>query len=431
MDGDGMLRERMRGDWNRRAQEDAYYYVAFGRKNQPRDEFLSGGRDLASEIMLEFPKLPKPASTLRVLEIGCGPGRLMRQLAPEIGEIHGVDVSDEMIRLAREHLADLPNAHVHVGDGTSLNMFGDSLFDLVYSYLVFQHIPDKNVVFNYLQETHRVLMPDGVFRGQFKGWAHGGVTDTWNGIVVTSEELREFCRAERFQLLALEGIDTYYLCTTWRKIEPGIDGHQSAREPIAIRGVTTSNGADPIVPVDGPDSWFSIWIDNLPLAYGLEHLSVRAGYALGECYYLGPLEYGTLRQVNVLLPPGMPLGPAEFQLFVDGTPAGGSVTISVVPGEPLKAKVRTITDAIDLAAGSRINTRSVKALVDHVTDPNRISIRVSGERIPRFDLVCIDPRHRSYDISFSLPDSIRPGSHRVEVGCGPDMLGPFDIEVER
>ena len=35
--------ERMREDWNRRAREDAHYYVAFGRHNQDDDEFRNVG----------------------------------------------------------------------------------------------------------------------------------------------------------------------------------------------------------------------------------------------------------------------------------------------------------------------------------------------------------------------------------------------------
>ena len=47
----------------------------------------------------------------RALEIGCGPGRLMRPMSRHFVEIHGVDVSDEMIALAKEKLRDIPNAH--------------------------------------------------------------------------------------------------------------------------------------------------------------------------------------------------------------------------------------------------------------------------------------------------------------------------------
>ena len=36
----------MREDWNRRAKEDAHYYVAFGRHEQDEDEFLSTAADV-------------------------------------------------------------------------------------------------------------------------------------------------------------------------------------------------------------------------------------------------------------------------------------------------------------------------------------------------------------------------------------------------
>src|ERR671931_682236 len=113
---DTNVSRQMRSDWNERAREDAYYYVAFGRKG---------------------------------LEIGCGPGRLMRPMSWNFGEIHGVDVSDEMIRLAEDKLSNVPNAFPVQNDGTGLGCYKDELFDFVYSYAVFQHIPSREVVFNY------------------------------------------------------------------------------------------------------------------------------------------------------------------------------------------------------------------------------------------------------------------------------------------
>jgi hypothetical protein len=45
---------RMRSDWNRRAREDANYYVAFGRRGQSEEEFqaTAGGvvRNLEREL---------------------------------------------------------------------------------------------------------------------------------------------------------------------------------------------------------------------------------------------------------------------------------------------------------------------------------------------------------------------------------------------
>ena len=93
----------------------------------------------------------------------------MRPMSRHFGEIHGVDISDEMIRLAEEQLKDIPHARVHVTPDSSLSMFSGGSFDFVYSYIVFQHIPDRDIVLNYLREAGRVLKPGGILRCQLRG----------------------------------------------------------------------------------------------------------------------------------------------------------------------------------------------------------------------------------------------------------------------
>src|SRR5581483_4293096 len=153
---DPTVLERMRADWNERGREDAYYYVAFGRRDQDDEEFFATGREMAEALALE---LKRVRGRDAALEIGCGPGRLMRPMSRHFGEIHGVDVSDEMIKLAAERLRHTPNAHPHHTSGSDLRQFADATFDFVYSYAVFQHIPSREVVFNYLREAVRVLKP--------------------------------------------------------------------------------------------------------------------------------------------------------------------------------------------------------------------------------------------------------------------------------
>src|SRR5687767_7937056 len=158
---------RMQADWNRRAREDAHYFVAFGRRNQTDDEFFATAHEQVIGLRREFPRLPPAAPrSRRALEIGCGPGRLLRPMSRYFGEIHGVDVSDEMVRLAREKLAYIPHAHVHHAPNSTLEAFADGSFDFVYSYAVFQHIPSREVVFGYLEEACRVLKPGGILRCQ-------------------------------------------------------------------------------------------------------------------------------------------------------------------------------------------------------------------------------------------------------------------------
>src|SRR5260370_39552204 len=96
--GDPEVPSRMREDWNARAREDAGYYVAFGRRSQTDAEFFETASDLVRSLERELQRLPSEQRRgLRGLEIGCGPGRVMRPMARHFAELHGVDVSDEMI----------------------------------------------------------------------------------------------------------------------------------------------------------------------------------------------------------------------------------------------------------------------------------------------------------------------------------------------
>src|SRR5215831_1627870 len=196
------VEDRMRADWNQRASEDAYYYVAFGRREQDDEEFFSTAADVVKGLEWD---LKRVRGRDAALEIGCGPGRLMRPLSRYFGEIHGVDVSDEMIRLAQERLRDAPNARAHLTSGADLAQFPDDKFDFVYSYAVFQHIPSREVVFSYLREARRVLKPGGLLRCQMNGLPpHAQRYDTWSGVRISPDEISAFTREQDLQLLVLE-----------------------------------------------------------------------------------------------------------------------------------------------------------------------------------------------------------------------------------
>jgi len=104
----------------------------------------------------------------RVLEIGCGVGRLGRELAPRCGRWIGADISENMIAIARERTRHLPNVEFTALTRTALDAFPDNSLDKVYSHAVFIHL-DKVDLFLYLQEIARVLKPGGLL-----------YFDTWN-----------------------------------------------------------------------------------------------------------------------------------------------------------------------------------------------------------------------------------------------------------
>jgi len=103
------------------------------------------------------------------LEIGCGPGRLMRPLAKHFREIHGSTSRTRWCGSRASVCATRRTRFRITAPGSDLAMFADEKFDFVYSFAVFQHIPSRDVVFNYLREARRVLKPAGVLRCQLNG----------------------------------------------------------------------------------------------------------------------------------------------------------------------------------------------------------------------------------------------------------------------
>src|ERR1700677_4457119 len=169
--GDPEVASQMRDDWNARAKEDAGYYVSFGRRDSDDALFFATATEVIhGGLECELVRVPlEQRGNWRALEIGCGPGRLMRPMSRHFVEIHGVDVSDEMITLAKQKLRDIPNAHTYVTDGSTLPMFADESFEFVYSYAVFQHIPAREVIVSYLREIHRVMKTGGLPALHFNG----------------------------------------------------------------------------------------------------------------------------------------------------------------------------------------------------------------------------------------------------------------------
>jgi len=97
----------------------------------------------------------------RTLDLGCGWGRVLKPVLDRRADAVGIDISENMLTLAKDHLLSNRLTPLLVrGDGTRLP-FRDESFDLVYSLLVLQHLSKKNGAL-LLNETARILKPGGV-----------------------------------------------------------------------------------------------------------------------------------------------------------------------------------------------------------------------------------------------------------------------------
>jgi ubiquinone/menaquinone biosynthesis C-methylase UbiE len=151
----------MREFWDERAREDAYYFVDNRQSYRSGDlrVFWSRGAEDLEQLLVLLGASIEP--TDEVLEIGCGVGRLTRELAARAQRVQAIDISSEMIAIARKHHRDLANVSWIVGDGTSLAAVQDESVDVCISHVTFQHIPDPAVTLGYVAEMGRVLRPGG------------------------------------------------------------------------------------------------------------------------------------------------------------------------------------------------------------------------------------------------------------------------------
>ena len=188
--------ENMRRDWDARARENARFYVATGRTDWTDEEFFASGEmAVAEEILTDMTNIcqGKEPSAMRVLEIGCGAGRITRALANMFGEVHAVDISAEMVTQARKALAGRPHAHVYQNNGCDLSVVPPLQFDFAFSAIVFQHIPSREIIENYVREVHRLLRPGGLFKFQVQGYSAletepDTQLDSWLGVPFSDEE---------------------------------------------------------------------------------------------------------------------------------------------------------------------------------------------------------------------------------------------------
>ena len=94
----------------------------------------------------------------RILDSGCGSGRLFEVFNGKNIDYFGTDISERLIRIAQEKY---PEAKFQTADALNLP-FPENFFDKVYSISILHHIPSQYFQLQYLKEAKRVLKPGGI-----------------------------------------------------------------------------------------------------------------------------------------------------------------------------------------------------------------------------------------------------------------------------
>lgn len=211
----------MERDWDGRAQENAKHYFATSRQSWDDESFFaSGEEEVRAYVLADLPTIcgDRAPDTMTVLEIGCGAGRMTRALSKVFAGVIAVDVSNEMIRQARQALPDRTNIRWIKNNGYDLAMLDDECIDFAFSSVVFQHIPKRAIIASYFLETHRVLRPGSVFKCQVQGTViPEDRADTWVGVGFRADEVAELARSSGFDVVHVTGANSQYLWLTLRK----------------------------------------------------------------------------------------------------------------------------------------------------------------------------------------------------------------------
>ena len=231
--------------WDRRGRENAMFFVDNSLDYNVPDEqaFWDNGEAVLDAVLSAVGASLRP--TDRVIEIGCGVGRLTRPMAARAASVTAVDVSQEMLSQAQRFNPALQNVTWLLGDGVSLAGIPDAEADACVSHVVFQHIPDPSITLGYVREVGRVLRPGGWAAFQVSNdpaihrrrWGvararlalasalgrapRGQANPAWRGSAVTLEGLRGAVEDGQMDIERLTGEGTQFcMVLTRRRASP-------------------------------------------------------------------------------------------------------------------------------------------------------------------------------------------------------------------
>jgi len=100
-------------------------------------------------------------ANFQVLDFGCGIGRIAKVIAPRVAGVRGVDLSAQMVCLARERTAFLGNVGIADASPNALGTFADASFDVIIAIDSFPYVVESDLVESCFGNMTRVLKANG------------------------------------------------------------------------------------------------------------------------------------------------------------------------------------------------------------------------------------------------------------------------------
>jgi SAM-dependent methyltransferase len=129
------------------------YFAVFGQKeflnknlqDKDVDYFFSSGSAYVDELFTIIQdKIDSDFRANKILDFGCGPGRMLIPFSRYAKEVYGIDISSDMLTEAKKNCVKfgVKNSYFFLAD-KQLKCIANDTFNLVHSYIVFQHLNRK------------------------------------------------------------------------------------------------------------------------------------------------------------------------------------------------------------------------------------------------------------------------------------------------
>lgn len=212
-----ILRVFQKLKWEILARLNPSYYVFSEPDSQDEEKYRqSGKRDFERYISSDekLTDILKNSRERACFEFGCGNGRMTEFLAERFNLVWAIDISSEMVKLAKQRLSRFKNIKYLVGGGEKIKI-NDNSIDFIFSYAVLQHLLNKRMVENVLREFYRVVKRDGLIKVQVRGKkSYGGIFRFFRwyyGVSFSGEEIRDILSKIGFEVVFVKGEGTKLL----------------------------------------------------------------------------------------------------------------------------------------------------------------------------------------------------------------------------
>jgi len=195
---------KLKADWDKAALDTNFRdYIAQGYNEE--GAFRRSGEDNTKGLRGFLKKFDVDWKDKRVVELGCGAGRMTEFIANDASHVQAVDISAEMLKQLHRRLGHKRNIET-LCIIRDFSVISDLSTDIIISFLVFQHTPE-DMVERLFQDGHRILKPGGYYLFQIplaKQHKCVPVNDAsaLDMVYWTQEEVREMATKYRYEIIS-------------------------------------------------------------------------------------------------------------------------------------------------------------------------------------------------------------------------------------